>query len=92
METKLNRIAAFIDSLPAESMVGESSSMVLTSQLDVVGGSTDATNESTCENKSINCYTSQNQKQCINVGLCGEATNKAGCSTIDPPITDNSDC
>ncbi|MBD5184963.1 MAG: hypothetical protein HDS97_08760 [Bacteroidales bacterium] len=93
MEKKLSRIAAFIDSLPAESTLEAGQTLILSNYLDIYGGV--MTNKSACENGGIDCYDSQNQKGCINVsGYCGASTNSGGCKDkdIQPGPTNVQNC
>ena len=72
METKLNRIAAFIDSLPEESRLGKIQSTVLNTDLNILGGLQDGTN------KSTNCKDCTNEASCKGVSNGGNCRNMAG--------------
>ena len=68
METKLNRIAAFIDSLPAESTLGEIHSTMLTTGFDEMGSG--GANTSNCISNCGNCLNKENCEGLTNGGDC----------------------
>ncbi|MDE7442504.1 MAG: hypothetical protein K2M69_10115 [Muribaculaceae bacterium] len=70
MDSKLSRIAAFIDSLPEESMLGKIHSTVLSTDLNILGGTPDATSQ----------YT--NGTDCTNDGSCKGLSNGGNCRNM----------
>ncbi|MDE6027413.1 MAG: hypothetical protein K2G23_05040, partial [Muribaculaceae bacterium] len=73
MESKLNRIAAFIDSLPMESKLGEIQSTMISTRLDLIGGV--QINSKECSNSFTNCGSCYN----ATAAECGGATNGGTC-------------
>ncbi|MBD5272861.1 MAG: hypothetical protein HDS42_06325 [Bacteroides sp.] len=74
METKLNRIAAFIDSLPEESRMSGVHSVVLATGFDEMG-SGDVKNETNCISNCHNCI---NQEKCEGLSNGGDCRNENG--------------
>lgn len=96
MEIKLNRIAAFIDSLPEESMLGDVQSTMVSTRVELLGGA--IINDRTCSNFYTNCgnctnYTvdecsgASNAGTCRNgTSMCSGSTNDGICSTVTVPV------
>lgn len=104
METKLNRIAAFIDSLPEESRLGNVQSTLLSTKIDWVGGaqinkddcSNSFTNCGSCYNATpVECSGATNGGICRNgVGMCVGGINDGMCAgvpiVVGPQLPPNS--
>lgn len=90
MKYKLNRIAAFIDSLPEESTLSDIQSVVLSTQLDLMGGD----NGKNCINKElVQCYNGVNGGDCHNYyGYCEKAENGGSCANDPKPVLPNMLC
>lgn len=82
METKLNRIAAFIESLPMDSKLSEMQGSVISTELNLIGAGGVNKNK-ICSNSSLSCVDATNENGCVNIeGFCDQATNSGGCKNI----------
>lgn len=96
METKLSRIASFIDTLPMDSKINEPQSALLYTGLELLGGakinsdgcSNNFTNCGNCYNSSAaECNGATNGGTCRNTtGLCIGGVNDGSCTTVPPVI------
>lgn len=81
---KQGKIAAFIESLPMETGIGDCQSTLLVTNMEYLGG-----NGGICINDDKErCYRSDNAEDCRNYNSkCGESKNHKKCYTTDqvPP-------
>lgn len=84
---KQGKIAAFIESLPMETGIGDCQSTLLVTNMEYLGGY--AINGGICVNDSVeSCYEASNTKDCRNYkNTCGNSKNREKCYTTDqvPP-------
>lgn len=80
---KRGKIAAFIESLPMETGIGDCQSTLLVTNMDYLGGAT--VNGGVCINDNEDsCRKSNNSQDCRNYNKkCGEAENHNICLTTD---------
>lgn len=92
MKDKEKRIAAFIESLPITPNEVGTQSLIIPSDIGVVG---EGINSQNCVNASReDCYNSKNGKNCQNFEVCGNAENYDLCwngreSEIEKPLHPN---
>lgn len=91
MDSKLSRIATFIESLPNDSDLGDCQSTLLPTNMNSYGGITK--NGGDCNNYSAaKCKKSKNGGNCVNYQGCTDTTNEASCINDDyipvPPMPD----
>lgn len=77
MNKKSNRIAAFIESLPMESSIGDCQSTLLSTNMEFIGGD----NGSNCINELYDqCNKADNKGNCQNYNsACAKSTNRGSC-------------
>ena len=81
---KAGRIAAFIENLPMDASLGNCESVLLSTNMDMVGAGRNGGN---CVNETFgSCNNSTNNGDCKNYGdNCGDATNNKTCENETPP-------
>lgn len=89
MESKQKKIAAFIESLPIDSNVGECESVLLSTNMNFMGG-----NGGDCTNSiASKCTRSENGGNCINTSSnCSKSKNAGNCQNGDIDKGINSQC
>lgn len=77
---KQGKIAAFIESLPMETGIGDCQSTLLVTNMEYLGG-----NGGDCiNNDEQQCYKSNNGGNCKNYhGYCGKSENHGSCMSTD---------
>jgi len=93
MEQRLSKIAAFIDSLPVDAEIGDCQSVLLPTNMDVLGGTTNGGN---CVNPDEGCVGAINGRDCKNAtGQCSGSTNNGDCDNdhhpVRPPLPNHSE-
>ena len=77
MDQKSNKIAAFIESLPIDASIGNCESVVLTTNMELIGGD----NGGNCINELYDqCNKAKNGGSCENYNsACSKSTNHGSC-------------
>lgn len=81
MNDQLSRIASFIDSLGSDSIVGNEQSLLLSTDMNAIGGD----NGKNCVNSTLNsCEGVKNGGNCMNyANTCSDSDNKGDCANTD---------
>lgn len=80
MDNKLNRITAFIDSLPIDNDRDADHSVVLPTEMELLGA---GDNSGNCSNYMLNqCKKSKNGGDCKNYGVCADSKNEGNCENL----------